>query len=65
MLTQLEERVSDSVEYVKIQHYLYDQLNNCRKQLNKALSRDEHSHTIQQHTAIWAGITMLEKIKWS
>lgn len=65
MLTQLEERVSDNVEYDKIQHYLYEQLNNCRKKLNKPLSLDEHRQAVQQQTAIWAGITILEKIKWS
>ncbi|MFS1563007.1 MAG: hypothetical protein ACL7AX_04770 [Candidatus Arsenophonus phytopathogenicus] len=55
MLTQLEERISDSVEYDKIQHYLYDQLNNCLKKLNKPLSRDEHLQAVQQQTAIWQG----------
>ncbi|HGJ5874116.1 MULTISPECIES: EscE/YscE/SsaE family type III secretion system needle protein co-chaperone [Arsenophonus] len=65
MLTELEQIVSDNAEYIKIQHYLYDQLNNCRKKLNKPLLPDEHQQIAQQQTAIWAGITVLEKIKRS
>lgn len=52
MFTQQKERVSDRVEYVKIEHYLYGQLNNCRKKLNKPLSYDEHRQSVQQQTTI-------------
>lgn len=65
MLTQLEKKVGDNTEYIKIQHYLYEQLNDCRKKLNKPLLPNEHQQTAQQQTAIWAGITILEKIKRS
>lgn len=65
MLTELEQIVSDNAVNTKIQHYLYDQLNNCRKKLNKPLFPAEHQQIAQQQTAIWAGITVLEKIKRS
>ena len=65
MLTELEKIVSDNTEYIKIQHYLYDQLNNCRKKLNKSLLPNEHQQVAQQQNAILAGITILNNIKRS
>lgn len=65
MLTELEKIVSDNTEYIKIQHYLYDQLNNCRKKLNKPLLPNEHQQVAQQQNAILAGITILNNIKRS
>lgn len=65
MLTELEKIVSDRAEYLKIENYLYDQLNLNRKKMNKQLSRHQHQQTVLQQTAIEAGITILNNIKRS